>query len=89
MRAIPLVTGPLLDNQRVGTMAACVNRAIAASNTDTTLSHQLGRKPNGYIMLRSSSGGVLYDASDGVTGWSAAQVKIRATVAGTFTFLLW
>jgi hypothetical protein len=89
LAAIPLVTGPLQDNQHVGTMIACVARNIANANTDTAILHQLGRKPNGYIALRSSAGGVLYDASDGVASWTVAQIKLRATVAGTFTFLLW
>lgn len=82
------ITGVLVDGGngvRIGTMGACMNRAFGA-NVDVTLNHPLGRVPNGYKAIRSSSGGVLYDASDGTASWTASTIKLRATVAGTYSF---
>jgi zona occludens toxin (predicted ATPase) len=74
-RALTIVTGPVLDNAKIGT-------------SDTTLPHVLGRVPNGYIMYRSSSGGQVYDASTGESLWSRSSIVLRATVAGTFSVLI-
>ena len=83
---IPIITGTLLDGARVGTFEAAVNRAVGTA--DTSLAHGLGRTPNGVLAYRSSSGGVLYDATSGVTLWTDRLIVLRATVAGTFSFLL-
>jgi hypothetical protein len=85
---VPIVTGQLLDNGRVGCFVACVGRVFAGANADTVFSHVLARTPNGFLLYRASVGGTLYDASDGVTSWSSTQIKIRATQAGTYSFLL-
>lgn len=85
-RALTIVTGPVLDNAKIGPYAALVGRAIGTS--DTTLPHVLGRVPNGYIMYRSSSGGQVYDASTGESLWSRSSIVLRATVAGTFSVLI-
>ena len=83
---IPIISGPLLDDARVGTWGVAVARAVGVG--DTSLSHGLGRTPNGIIVYRSSSGGVLYDATTGSTLWTDRLIVLRATVAGTFSFLL-
>jgi hypothetical protein len=83
-----LVLGPLQDNERVGTLIACVGRVFASANTDTTFAHMLGRVPNGYLMYRSSAGGLVYDPTTGTASWTATSITLRATVAGTYSFLL-
>lgn len=85
-----IVKGPIVDGGkgvRFGTMGACMNRTFAA-NADTSCAHSLGRIPNGYKMIRSSSGGVLYDPSTGTTKWSGQNIDLRATLAGTYSFEL-
>jgi hypothetical protein len=57
----------------------------ALLTTDTVLTHNLGRVPNGYIQTRSG-GGVLRDASDGTASWTATTIKLQASVAGTYSF---
>ncbi|MGB8520842.1 MAG: hypothetical protein WCD38_11835 [Candidatus Tumulicola sp.] len=86
--AMFLVLGPLQDDERVGTLMACVGRAFASANADIAFAHLLGRVPNGYIAYRSSTGGVLYDASTGTAAWTATSITLRATLTGTYSFLL-
>lgn len=86
--AVFLVLGPLQDNERVGTLVACVGRVFASANANTTFAHVLGRIPNGYIMFRSSAGGLIYDPTTGATSWTTTSITLRATVAGTYSFLL-
>jgi hypothetical protein len=56
--------------------------------TDYAEPHILGRTPNGYIMFRSYSGGTLYDASTGTTTWTNTNIALRASIAGTYDFLV-
>jgi hypothetical protein len=90
------VTGPIIDSPspksgvvdgvRVGTACFCMNRAVGTG--DTNIAHSLGRIPNGYKAVRSSSGGVLYDASSGTTLWTPSNIVLRATLAGTYSIEL-
>lgn len=91
LAAIPVVTNTLLDNARVGTMVACMSRATnITANTDQSFTHALGRKPNGYLVLRSAKGGVLYDGTNLGSDWTPSTIVLRSTVASdTVSFLLW
>lgn len=91
LAAIPIITSTLVDNASVGTLRACVARTMnATANTDTTLTHALGRTPNGYLVLRSQKGGVLYDGTNLGSDWTASQIVLRSTVAGdVVTFFVW
>ena len=79
---MPYIIGTLLDNARVGSWAILLQRAIGTG--DTSLTHKLGRAPQGYYATRSSSGGVVYDATTGVTLWTKTAIVLRVTVAGTY-----
>jgi hypothetical protein len=84
-----IVTGPVLDNARVGgAFVALVGRVFSAANTDTTFSHVLGRIPNGYIIYRNSAAGIVYDASDGTTSWTSTSIKLRSSATGTVSVLV-
>jgi hypothetical protein len=80
-------TSPILDNSRIGPYVYCAARVFASANTNTVFPHILGRVPNGYVMYRTP-GGLVYDASTGITAWTLNSITLRATVAGTYSFWL-
>lgn len=84
-----IVTGPVLDNARVGgAFVALVGRVFSAANTNQALAHQLGRVPNGYIVYRTSDGGVVYDASDATASWTTTSIRLRCTSTSTVSLLV-
>ncbi|GAC1478718.1 MAG: hypothetical protein NVS1B6_19960 [Steroidobacteraceae bacterium] len=87
LQIIPYVNGQVLDNTRIGSWCVLVQRTVNLADTD--LLHALGRIPQGYYCTRTSSGGVLYDASDALTSWTTTNVRLRATVAGVYDIWLW
>ena len=87
---IPYLTGPIPSNTPtpVGTFIFLMNQSMASTaNTDTTITHNLGRIPNGYIQIRSR-GGTVYDASTGTTNWTATTMVLRDTAAGDVVSLI-
>lgn len=84
---LPLITGPLLDNARIGAFGvACVNRMVNIA--DTALAIQLGRVPNGYLVYRTPVGGGLGDPTSGTTLWTASQIVLAAAVPGLYSFIV-
>lgn len=61
-----------------------VSITFSASNTDTTVGHGLGRVPQGYILVGSSSAMSVYNGS----GNTASQVTLRSSATGTASVLL-
>jgi hypothetical protein len=55
---------------------------------DTTLTHSLGHIPTQYWPVRNPGGGVVYDGTNGGTDWTASVIVLRATVAGTYTIVV-
>ena len=82
---IPLA-GPLVDNTGLGSFWIRVGVAIGTGNT--SISHNLGRKPTMYLVARNSSGGVVYDGTNHGTDWTGGLIVLRATVAGTYSLLI-
>ena len=52
----------------------------ATADTDTTITHNLGRVPAGYIVIRSSGSGVVYDGST-PADWTATTFTLRCSAA--------
>lgn len=80
------VNGKIVDpggGVRVGTTCFLMDRAVGTG--DTVLQHALGRIPNAYKAVRNSSGGVLFDATTGITAWTPLTITLRATIAGTYS----
>jgi len=65
-----------------------ISVSFAAPATNQTIAHTLGRLPIGYLLLRNSSGMVLYDGSVAAEVFTRSTVTLRATVAGTATILV-
>lgn len=83
------LAGTLLDNETVGSFCAVLKRTITAANTDTVIDHALGRKPQGYHVIRRNVAGIFYDGSSGGADWTDRTITIRSTVAPiTFSLLL-
>lgn len=89
LASIPIITGPLSEGLRVGTFVCLYQRAMSGTaNTDTTLSHPLGRTPSLYLVVRTQKGGVTYDGSNLGSDWSATSLVLRSTVASDVVTLL-
>lgn len=78
--------GTLLDGVQVGSFAPMLARTI--NTADTTLPHKLGRKPQGYQVVRNRVGGVVYDGTNFGTDWTDIQIVLRATVAGVYGLII-
>lgn len=57
-----------------------LNFSFVTSNTDTTVTHSLGRVPAGYIVTSNNSNKTIYDGS---TNNTASYLVLRASGAGT------
>jgi len=57
-----------------------VSVTFASANTDTTITHNLGRIPVGYIVMTKSQACDVYTGSVSAT---KSQITLRGTVAGT------
>lgn len=64
------------------------NISWGTANTDTTITHRLGRIPVFYLLLRSKLGGITYDGSNGGTDWTTTKIVLRNTV-GTENNWVW
>jgi hypothetical protein len=85
-RAAFIITGPVIDGAKPGPYAMLKARHI--DTTPTVLTHNLGRTPTGYHMVRSHQGGVVFDEDPDESAWSGTSVTLRATVAGTYSILV-
>lgn len=47
--------------------------------TEDIVTHTLGRVPVGYVMIRNSNGGDVYDSTVG--SWSATQIRLKCQTA--------
>lgn len=67
--------GDLFGNNRnmFGVMKAVV---FGPAATEVTVTHDLGVVPTGYLVLRNSNGGVVYD---GVTNWTKNNIYLQST----------
>lgn len=80
------ITGTLVDGQNLGAFVVCLNRTIAA--TDTTITVNTTRTPQGYIPIRARPNGYLYDGTNHGTDWAQGKLIIRASTAGIYSFLV-
>lgn len=83
MALIPSVTAGLIDNLRVGAFWTRLNVNFASANANTTISHGLGRKPSGYIVLGRSVAGEIFDDRT-QSGWTDKAIVLQASVAGHY-----
>lgn len=58
---------------------------FSAANTDTALTHGLGRVPTGYIIIKRSASMVVYDGS---AAWTSQLIYLKASATGTVTVLV-
>lgn len=64
------------DNRNMFGLMAQVDFPLA--NTDVEIDHNLNTVPIGYLILRNSNGGVVYD---GVGNWTKTSIFLRSTTA--------
>ena len=50
----------------------------ATANTEDAISHNLGRVPVGYIVVKNGNGGVIYNGS---TAWTNTTIYLKCTTA--------
>lgn len=62
-----------------------LNITFTAANSDTSLTHGLGRVPEGYIVLRLSTNLMVYDGSIAAT---VNTISLKGSAIGTATLLL-
>jgi hypothetical protein len=79
--------------QAVGSVMPCINfDAVSCSyvtgtaGTDDVITHNLGRIPIGYIVLRRFTAAVI--VYDSPTAWTTTKLFLRSTVAGVTVKLL-
>jgi len=61
-----------------------IEHTFTLANTEEEITHDLGTVPIGYLTLRSSNGGVIYD---GVTRTSKTEIFLRSTTAANTVLL--
>lgn len=86
--AVPIVNGQLTTQSKLGTFGVILEVTMPTAGTEVVIEHPLTRVPNGYWVIRSASGGTLYDPVDGAARWSTKQMILRGTVSGDVVSLL-
>ena len=85
---VPVITGPIANQARIGTWGAATNILTPAAGTEFTVQHPLGRIPNGWLTYFTALGGVVYAPTDGRTRWTTTTLILRSTVAADTVSLL-
>ena len=89
--ALLFINGPIQDNQRIGSLVACVARVFAAANTAYVFPHTLGRIPNGfwpYLYEGNAAFSIYAEAAD-IAAWTTQAITLRVGPnAGTVSWLL-
>lgn len=65
-----------------------VEITAAASGTDISASHDLGRTPSNWLQIWSNVSGTTYESSSGVSANSDNTAWFRATVAGNYRLIV-
>lgn len=58
--------------------SSVVSRSFSSANTDTVISHNLGRVPTGYLVASKSVSSDIYDGSSSA---SSSTITLKASVA--------
>jgi len=85
---VPVITGPITNQARIGTWGAATNILTPAAGTAFTVSHPLGRTPNGWLTFYSALGGVVYATAADRLGWTTTTLTLRSTVSADTVSLL-
>jgi hypothetical protein len=85
---VPIITGPIANQARIGTWGAATNITTPAAGTEFTVHHPLGRIPNGWLTFFTALGGVVYAPTDGRKRWTTTTLILRSTVTGDTVSLL-
>lgn len=85
---VPVITGPIANQARIGTWGAATNILTPAAGTAFTVSHPLGRTPNGWLTFSTALGGVVYATSTDKALWTTTTLILRSTVAADTVSLL-
>lgn len=83
---IPIINGQFVDGDNVGGLSK-VKLQVTINSSNTTITHNLGRVPNGYKVFRNGNGGVVYDSSAGTANWTTTTMDLRSTVTGNVVSL--
>lgn len=82
-------TGTLITNEQIGSFSPVLAYNFVAGNTPYTITHALGRKPNGYIVTTVTvNGAVLYYTNPDPSGWTDRTIVLRATLPCFASFLV-
>ncbi len=78
--------GELVSGRFVGSFFPLLGQTIDAA--DTAIPHAMGRIPNGYLVIRNTPGGVVFDGTNHGTDWTPQAIVLRASIAGTYGLML-
>lgn len=73
-----------LDGKDRNIDGVMISHTFAAANVEEEITHDLGIIPIGYLAIRSSNGGVIYD---GVTRTNKTLIYLRSTTAANQVLL--
>jgi len=66
------------------TNSPVVSQAFSAANTDTTVNHNLGRAPRGYLVVGRTAAMIIYD---GTVASNATTITLKSSAVGTARFI--
>lgn len=83
------LTRPLVNGKRIGSFFPVLGASFTTAGTDVTISVNLGRQPSGYLQIRTPpGGGVITDGTNLGSDWTPSSIVVQATVAGTYSLLV-
>lgn len=80
------LNAPLVPNFRIGSFFPI---QVALTTADTICPIQLGRMPSGYIQVNTpNAGGAVYNGTKNGSDWTPSSITLAASIAGTYTILI-
>ena len=80
-------TAPAVNATRIGAGFEFVNQTINTTDTSFTL-YNFQRLPSRIIVTGQEQAGSVYNGSNQRSDWTAEKVVLRASVQGTYSFIV-